>query len=790
MVAWVLGILAGICLLQLQPSLPDGAWAGAFALLSLPVAFLGARHLRSRHALLHVSLLCLCGFLAGFGWAAVRAEWRLADRLVGVAPRDVVAITGVIEGLPQQRQGGWQFVFRLESAAGLVDGARLPSRMQLSWYPARDAVAPLAALGPGQRWRFGVRLRPPHGFSNPHGFDYEAWLLQRNIRAIATVREREFEPQRLNARVPGFMHSVHRLRDAVRERFRASLGEAHYAGVLIALAIGDQQAIPPAQWEVFRRTGVTHLMSISGLHVSMVGLLVGWLATLLWRRVPLLMLHMPVRRAAGFAVLGGVLAYALMAGMGIATQRALLMITVAVCAMLLGREIAPSRVLTLALLAVLLADPWAVLAPGFWLSFGAVGLIVLVVAGRRPIVSGWQGAVRVQVAITLGLAPLLLGLFQAYPLASPLANALAIPLVSFVVTPLVLLAMCVPVDALLLLAHALTGWMMWALGELADLPQGLWRPAALPAGLLFVALAGVLWALLPRGLPARWLALPALLPALLWSPPRPAAGHFSATVLDVGHGLAVHIATAHHDLLYDTGPRYGQLADAGERVLVPYLQGEGVRALDVLVLSHDDIDHTGGAASLLAALPARAVMVSAPLKNPETLGVSGEPHPCRAGDTWDWDGVRFEILWPALASSAISDNDSSCVLRVSAGSKRLLVTGDVERVGERALLRLGGALQSDVVVVPHHGSRSSSSLAFVAATRPAHAFFAVGATNPFGHPHPKILARWVAAGARPWRTDRDGALVADFGPHGVHVTSVRRRAPRYWHATAPDGSAG
>lgn len=783
MIAWVAGFLSGIWILQVQAVLPDGAWTLASGVFSLPCAvWLG----RMKRPAVRAGLVCLCGLAAGFAWAAMRAELRMADQLVGIAPAEPVELTGVIEGLPQRRASAWQFVLQVEQVAGVAEGARVPSRVLLNWYASRDARQPLPELAPGQRWRLAVRLRAPQGFSNPHGFDYEGWLLQRNIRATGTVREHALQPQRVDAYVAGFMHTVHRLRDAVRQRFQSVLAEAPYAGVVIALAVGDQQAIPAEQWEVFRRTGVTHLMSISGLHVSMVGLLIGWLAAQLWRRVPALMLRVPVRRAGGIAMLAGVVGYAFMAGMGVATLRALLMIMVGVLALMLGRETAPSRVLAVALLAVLVADPWAVLAPGFWLSFGAVAVIIFVVSGRRPHIRGWLAAARVQAAITLGLAPLLLALFQAYPLVSPLANALAIPLVSFIVTPLVLLAMCLPWDALLSLAHLLIAWMIWIMDALAGLPHGLWRPAAVDGWPLMLALAGVIWGLLPRGVPARWLALPAVMPVLLWSPQGPETGRFRATLLDVGHGLAVHVATARHSLLYDTGPRYGPFADAGERVLVPYLLGEGVQVLDRLVLSHDDIDHTGGAVSLLTEVPARAVMTSTPPTHGDGVAAVADRIDCRNGDTWDWDGVRFEVLGPPASAASMSDNDRSCVLRVSADGVGLLIAGDLEAPGERALLARGGALHSAVVVVPHHGSRSSSSPAFVAATRPAHALLAIGATNPFGHPHPAVLARWMAAGAKLWRTDRDGALVAEFGPDGVHVIGHRQRVLRYWHARVRD----
>jgi competence protein ComEC len=391
--------------------------------------------------------------------------------------------------------------------------------------------------------------------------------------------------------------------------------------------------------------------------------------------------------------------------------------------------------------------------------------------------------VTTQLGITLATIPALLALFNAFSLLSPVANGFAIPLVSFLITPLALLAILVPYAPLLELAHWLTTLMMAGLEGLAALPFAMWQQAAPPAFLAGAGVVGVGWLLLPRGTPARHVGLLALVPMLAWSPPRPAQGEFRLTVLDVGHGLAVHVQTAEHDLMYDSGPAYGPGADAGGRVLLPYLGADGTPRLDRLLISHDDSDHSGGAASLLEGMPVLALMTDLPADHPLRRVGDAVPMGCRAGAAWRWDGVDFAVLHPAADEPpAKADNDRSCVLRITAPGASALLTGDIERTAERRLLeRSAAALASDVIVVPHHGSRSSSTPAFVQAVGAQVAIFPVGNLNPFGHPHPAVWERWAASGARNWRTDGQGAIRVDATAAGISVTGQRMLDARYWH---------
>lgn len=786
-----LAFLVGVCLVQTRAALAGWSVAGmlglAAAVLLRVVLARVPMGLPVWHRVLQTALAVVIAVATGVTWSAWRAELRLADALRGELEGVDLVLQGRIASLPQMQDQGWRFVF--EPDAGAVG---VPSRVLLSWRARTDAHGAVPAMPqPGERWSFGVRLRRPHGFVNPGGFDYEAWLLERGIRATGYVRSPAI---RLDVQPATQMQRVHRLRATVRERLLSAAPVDGYAGLIVALAVGDQGGISGDDWDVFRRTGVGHLVSISGLHVALVGLLCGGVLSMLWRRMPALALRVPAQKAGACGALVGASAYALLAGLGIPVVRAWLMLAVAVWVLFSGRAVAPSRVLAIALLAVLVADPWAVLSAGFWLSFGAVTIILASVGGRVRMRAGWRGAVRVQLLISVALIPLLLAQFQSFPLLSPVANLVAIPLVSFVITPLVLLSLPWPNAVLLVPADAAAGLMMEALRWLAAWEQFVWEQASPPPWLLAGGLVAVALLLLPRATPGR-LATPALLGALLaWQPARPLAGGFEVQVLDVGQGLAVHVRTRTHDLLFDSGPPYGREADAGSRVIVPYLRAAGTRVIDRLVLSHGDVDHVGGAASVLRGLPVGEVLAGQPEASADWMGgdrwQSGaiELRHCADVAPWNWDGVRFEMLHPqsGLPRGSDHDNDASCVLRVSGPSGALLLTGDISSAAEAALLaRLPvAALESEVVVSAHHGSRSSSSPAFVDATLPAHVVHSAGYRNAFGHPHPLVWARWAEAGARNWRTDAQGAIGIVFAAdadEGVTVLGARTRVPRYWH---------
>jgi len=777
----ILAFAGGIGLLQVQDRLP-AADSEVFLAALAALAFLLLGRLRHRAARAAALLACVA---LGFAWAAHFAQQRLADQLPEALEGRDLQVVGVIAALPQRIERGERFEFVVESvveAFAPADGAApipkesVPQRIMLSWFRGLhdDESHDGRSVHPGERWRFTVRLKRPHGNANPHGFDYEAWLFERGIRATGYVRPRS-GAQRLDAFVPRADYGVEWLRDVIRGRFFAVLPDAPYVGVLVALAVGDQRVIPNAQWKIFNRTGITHLVSISGLHVTMVAALFAALAGWLWRRSEWLALRLPAQKAAVIAGWLAALVYTLLAGFAVPAQRTLYMLSVVALALWSGRNFGAGRTLLLALLAVLLLDPWAVLSAGFWLSFGAVALLFFVGTSRVGQARGWRAMLAqwgaTQWAVTVGSLPLILLLFQQFSLVSPLANALAIPLVSFVITPLALLFAVLPWPPLLQFDHWLMTQLMLLLEWLADWP--FWQQSASPPWTSVLAGVGVLWLLLPRGFPARWLGLCLLLPALFWPAPRPADGEAWVEVLDVGQGLAVVVRTAQHALLYDTGPLYNAEADAGQRIVVPYLRATGVERLDALIVTHRDADHSGGVVAVQDAVPITRILTSMP-------ELAGER--CANGQAWEWDGVRFTMLHPDVADyerKVRKTNNMSCVLRIENASGSVLLTSDIEAIDEQALLvRSPTLLHSDVMLAPHHGSRTSSTPGFIAAVGAREVIFPVGYRNRFNHPRPDVVDRY--AGSRLWRSDRDGAVRIVLGS-AIDLSAYRQTYQRYWH---------
>jgi len=749
-----LAFACGAAALQLQAELPSLAWAA--------VLLLGF----FRKRILVIPL----AFAAGFLWAAALAHVRMADWLSPELEGRDLDVVGVVSSLPAVSERAVRFEFEVESA-----GERLPGKLLLAWHRgpwAEEGPALLAgSVHPGERWLFTVRLRRPHGHLNPHGFDYEAWLLERGIGATGYVRQKGAQ-RKLGARNSLF-DWIERAREAVRDRFQAQLGATPAAGILAALAVGDQRAISAEEWRLFNRTGVTHLMSISGLHVTLVSGLAAWLVAFGWRRVPAATVRVPARKAAAAAAIAAALGYTLLAGFAVPAQRTFYMVAVVAAALWLGRIASPARTLLLALAVVVVADPWAPLAPGLWLSFGAVALMFYV-ASNEWRVAQWG---RMQWAITVGLAPAALLLFGQVSVAGPLANAVAIPLVSVIVTPLALIAVIFPVDLLLESAAWLVEWLLRFLEWCAALPGALWQQHVPPPWAAALAMVGAVWILAPRGVPWRFGGLALMAPAFALAPARPAEGEAWITALDVGQGLAVVVRTAKRTLLYDAGPAYGAEADSGGRIVVPLLRAGGVRSVDMLVLSHEDTDHLGGALTLLETLEVRSMAASLPRAHALNALVAARSR-CAAGTSWEWDGVRFEFLHPQPGWEAMRRNNQSCVLRVAARGASMLLTGDIERAAEAVLAT--SVPKSDVLLVPHHGSRTSSSEEFIAAVAPRWALVPAGYRNRFGHPAREVLDRYAGAGIPLLRTDLDGALHVVLGPGSVRVDAERRLRPRYW----------
>lgn len=768
----------GVWLLQQQALLPESAWGWGPALLA-PALLLPHRALWQRIA--RNLLLALFACALGFFYAAFIAQLRLADSLPAEWQGKDIEVIGVVAELPRQHAGGLSFAFDVEKV--LTPGAHVPPHVLLSTYDNEgDAPLPLHA---GERWQFSLRLKQPHGSSNPHGFDFESWMLENQLRASGYVRADD-NNKRLDEMVSSPSYVIERMRETVRTHFQKVLGDAPYTGVLAALTIGDQSSISASQWQVFTRTGVNHLMSISGLHITMLAGLAFALVYRSWKRSVRLTLWLPARKAAAVVGLIVALAYTLLSGFSVPAQRTVYMLGTVAIALFLSRSVAASQILAAALLVVLLLDPWSVLSPGFWLSFGAVGLILYVSANRigRP---HWLVEYsRVQWAMMIGLIPPLLAMFQQISVVSPIANAFSIPLVEFVVVPITLVGALIPFDWILHLAHFSMRICMVALEWLNQLPDAVWTQHAPPVWTIILGMAGVLWCLLPRGFPSRWLGLLMSLPMFLILPTPPPEGTLHMVVFDVGQGLSVIAQTHDHALLYDTGPGYSEDANSGNRILIPSLRAQGIADLDELILTHDDTDHTGGALSVMQAIPIGLLSSSLPEDSPILLQSKNHQR-CVDGQNWDWDGIHFEILHPARDSYAIeriSKNNRGCTMRISAGKNSILLAADIEKKSEERLLELHPEkLPATMLIVPHHGSKTSSTQPFVDAVHPHYAVFTAGYRNKFGHPKPEVVERYRAAGSELLRSDVDGAIMVDMDAENFTVERYRKTHARYWTHT-------
>lgn len=886
----LLAFVAGCWLLQQQGELPGatallgGACVASMVVLVVSRVTRGVRRGWARCG--RWTAGAAVALAAGFGWAAWRAEMRIEQWLDPAwAGRDLV-VEGIVRGLPTEAEHGTRFLLgaetwpRSQENDDAEDDAELPGhpghpgpsgprRLLLTWQ------VPSASLRPGQRYRLTVRLRRPRGLANPHGFDYAYWLLSEGIAATGYVRSgvpllepevgagrpgREAGPRYEGLAVgrDGAVERAEILRPIpwpvriamwrfdLREHLRSAMpAGARYGPVLVALVIGDQRGIAPSDWEVFRRTGISHLVSISGLHITMLSGAAGALARTIWRHsfgmrrlldargwrsMPLVL---PAQKAALVVAVLIALIYGAIAGMQIPALRTVTMLAVAAIALWSGRSPPASVVLAWAAALALFLDPWAVMSPGFWLSFGAVAVIFLYASRREPgqdttrrrtetRVRRWLAgagvalgnAARVQWAVTIGLVPLTLLLFGQVSVVSGIANAVAIPVVSLAVTPLALASAVVPhgvASPLLASAHVLLEWLVTGLSWLAAPDWAVWE-AAYPGPLrLALALLGVVILLAPRSvgalagpasssrlqrrawqrLPPRWVGVLMMVPMLSTGREPVARGEIRLTALDVGQGTAVLVETQHHSLLYDTGPAYASGTSAGGQVVVPFLRGSGVRRLDMLMISHEDADHAGGAGDVLHAVPVTGRLTAAPLDHPRLYGGEpGEWQPCIAGSHWDWDGVRFDVLNPSegdLANAALTSNARSCVLRVATPQRAVLLTGDIEEREERRLLDQAQpeALRAHILVVPHHGSGTSSHAAFVRAVQPDMAIFQLGFANRYRHPRADVWQRYARAGAARYRTDETGAITVVTQRASHSVTTFRHRHRRYWRDAPP-----
>jgi len=736
MMALALGLLA----LRFLPVLPP-VWLW----LLMPIAGL---------MLLPFRTFPVAFFLFGFSWACANGQWALDDRLSPGLEGETRWIEGRVTGLPHLAEG----VVRFELSDTQSRRDRLPRHLRLAWYDGPP-------VNSGERWRLAVKLKRPAGLLNPHAFDYDAWLLAQRVGATGTVKD----GQRLT-------EARWAWRDGIRQRLLAVDAQGR-AGALAALVLGDGSGLSREDWQVLQDTGTVHLLVISGQHIGLLAgvvyLLIASLARFgLWpNRLPWL----PWACVLAFiAALG----YGLLAGFDVPVRRACLMIGLVLLWRLRFRHLGAWWPLLLALNGVLLLDPLASLQPGFWLSFAAVAVLVFTFGGRLGPWRWWQAWTRAQWLIAIGLGPLLLVLGLPISLSGPLVNLLAVPWISLVVLPPALLGtLLLPVpylgEGLLWLAGGLIDWLFKGLGLAAGQVPA-WVPRAIPLWVWAVGALGAFLLLLPRGVPLRPLGWPMLL--MLVFAPRPSLPEGIAEVwqLDVGQGLAVLVRTRQHSLLYDTGPRFGDF-DLGERVVLPSLRKLGVDELDLLLISHADADHAGGARAVAKGVAVKRVVSGDPMGLPPELGAQA----CESGRQWIWNGVRFQLWqWP----SATDRNQLSCVLQIEANGERLLLTGDIDSAAEQALLKSPLAVPTDWLQAPHHGSRSSSSMALLSGLQPKGVLISRGQGNSFGHPHPTVIARYQRRGMAIYDSAEQGAIRLLLGRFEPPWTMRQER--RFWRDPA------
>lgn len=742
--AALLSFALGVLLLRAFATLPSLPLLAALAAVAL--------------LLLFTRFLALGALGLGLAWALLNGHWALDDRLDPALEQRVLWIDGEISGLPTVDADSVGFVLAGATSRRALE---LPARIRLNWH---GGPRPLA----GERWRLAAELRGPAGLVNPLGQDREAWLLAQGIGATGSVKD----GQRLAA-----ASGLATWRDGIRQYLQRR-DPAGQGGLLAALVVGDGSGITDAQWQLFQDTGTVHLMVISGQHIGLIALGVYAGVVLLARR-GVWPRRLPWRLSAAVLTIATALGYGLLAGFEVPVQRACVMVTLGLLWQLGRQQVRLADAVLLALALVLAANPLVSLLPGFWLSFGAVLLLLWSFAGRLGRLPWWLTLGRAQWCMAVGLAPLLLALGLPLSLSGPLANALAVPLMDLAIVPLALagtlLSLLWPplgVPALWLAGSLLQG-LLWLLGGLAHLAAA-WQPVLAPAWALWLAGLGALLALLPAGVPLRGFGALLMLPGLFPPPPVPAEGLARITVLDVGQGLSVLVRTRDHALLYDAGPRQGSY-DSGARVVLPNLKAVGIGALDVMLLSHADADHAGGAPAVARGLPPGQVLSG------EAGRLTPELHArdCTDGAEWRWNEVVFTTWWHPAADS----NASSCVLSVAARGERLLLTGDIDARREAELIASGAPVAAEWLVAPHHGSRSGSSAAFIDAVQPRGVLISRGLNNRYGHPHPQVLARYRERGVLPYDTAERGALSWTLGRW--EVPSGQRQVRHWWRISPP-----
>jgi competence protein ComEC len=765
-------------------------------------------------------------FLLGSTYVLYHANLHLANSYPATEQKKPINVIGKITSLPNYKQDNVSFNFAIKQVFPPFTNRIKPGLIHLVWNTKR-------VLQIGQEWQFTVRLKKPRGFANVGCFDAEKYYFSKRIIATGYVVTKHYNrrnnfvynPKKLHLqrgvgqpphktpcakklhlqrgvgqpphktpcakklhlqwgvgqpphKTPcdfkcnwyNILDSGYKLRQYFHDHIVKALSNKPFQGIILALVTGDQHQISAEQFEVFKNTGVEHLLAIAGLHIGFMAGLVFILARKFWCYMPDKWLKIPAPLVGAIAASITALGYAYLAGFSISTQRACIMVVMAMLAIILRRMLLPADIFAYALILMLLLDPFSVLSLSFWLSFTAVAILLYAFVGNKTI-SKFDKWIKSGLVITIGMMPLLLAGFSSMPLISPLANFIAIPWVSWLVLPASLFG------ALVHPFWQQAGVQLWSFAELAlqwlwpilktlhQLPSSQWQPIIVSPWYLGLAFIGSLWLLAPRGFPGRIFGLcgffPLLFPLLKTIP----VGTANFTILDVGQGLAIVLETSKHLLVYDTGPRSNMDFDAGEQVVWPFLRANNIRHIDTVIVSHADIDHSGGMNSLmdhflpqqiltpkpellLEKLPAQKISIKSALQIKQ----------CLAGQHWQWDGVEFTMLHPQ-EPIPWNRNEQSCVLHIQTKNGSILLTGDIGSNSEQQLItKFRRYLPSDIIVVPHHGSKYSSTFALIESVKAKYAVASVGYLNQYRHPHHSIVVRYLQRGTKFLDTAKCGAI--------------------------------
>jgi competence protein ComEC len=777
MARWTLGFLIGVVYITHFSHLPSIKLVYLLVFLSIVLIILAFLKLFfSSNWILFFVACCL-----GFSWALIIAHQRLAQQLPKILEGRTLIAKGRILTIPENHSRSVRFDFLIQNLETSVP-IRYPISVRIKGYFYKNSSAKsiLTEFKKGDIWQLTLRLRRPRAFWNPGSFDYQAELFQQNICATGYLLEKF--PLHLIQRANAY-YSIDNLRQKITENVKKALQGYPLLGLISALTTGIRYEITDKQWQVMRGTGTNHLFAISGLHLAFIAGIIYWIVRFIFCRIPYATLYIPAPKIASALTLLSGIFYSALAGFAIPTQRALLMLSVFSLATIKRCYLTSWHSFHLALLIILIIEPFAVLSASFWLSFTAVILIFYAISNRIKSLKNWRAGCRIQLTVSLGLIPLSLLFFHQISWISFAANLIAIPSIGFLILPLSLLgsllSLVSPVlgNPILIFAEQLLELLWKLLNFFSEIHFAQYYAYLSSPWILVSSLIGILLLLAPRGIPARCFGFFWILPLFFGENQRPQYGDIWIHLLDVGQGLASVVRTQHHVLIYDTGPRLSPSFDAGKLVILPFLQTIGVQKVNLMVISHGDNDHSGGAMIILKQIQVDKVLSSIPKKFlPKIVSL------CEEKTHWQWDGVRFEILYPPMNHHYLGNN-SSCVLKISNHSKSILLVGDIEKAAENYLVYAKQKdLRSTVLIVPHHGSKTSSSIEFLNYVQPVYALFPTGFHNRFKFPHKIVLNRYERLGSKIYNTATEGTITLKLKAltDAVQAETYYKKNHRFW----------